>query len=448
MPKQTRQPKKTPQILGGELPPPEKILEIARGVGFVKRLRKLDPTFLLYTLIFGLSAHANPMVSEIHRKYKIMDDRLKEADKIRQQSLSKRIDDTMVEFLCQVFMECIALSSSTSSAELRDHFQEFRTIFVLDSTIIRLHAKLAELFPATRSRIVAGGMKISLLFNAVTHGPEMISIVSERVHDIKALKIGPWIKGALILMDLGYYSHWNLNKIVENGGSFVVRVKKTAKPMVMSVIHSSCADIPLVSGSTNLWDYLDSIPHTGIVDVMAQIGFTRHKYRKSLRRDKKMMRVVCFWNAEKSIWHTYMTNLSVESFSAEEIYLLYKFRWEIEMIFKELKSDFELGKLRSSRDTVVKVNVYTALIRMTISRQLYKKMVLSEEIESEREKFSPKMWSTVLVENLAIFFNLIHDEIFCSYDLRERIEILFRTLRSQSKRIVPTATTRSKILNI
>ena len=75
-------------------------------------------------------------------------------------------------------------------------------------------------------------------------------------------------------MDLGYYSHWNLNKIVENGGSFVVRVKKTAKPMVISVIHSSCAGIPLVSGSTNLWDYLDSIPHTGIVDVMAQIGFT------------------------------------------------------------------------------------------------------------------------------------------------------------------------------
>jgi transposase len=247
-------------------------------------------------------------------------------------------------------------------------------------------------------------------------------------------------------MDLGYYSHWNLNKIVEHGGSFVVRVKKTAKPMVMSVIHSSCADIPLVSGSTNLWDYLDSIPHTGIVDVMAEIGFTRHKYRKSLRRDKKMMRVVCFWNAEKAIWHTYMTNLSVTSFSAEEIYLLYKFRWEIEMIFKELKSDFELGKLRSSRDPVVKVNVYTALIRMTISRQLYKKMVLSEEIESEREKFSPKMWSMVLVENLTMFFNLIRDEIFCSYDLSERIELLFRTLRSQSKRIVTTATTRSKIL--
>lgn len=118
------------------------------------------------------------------------------------------------------------------------------------------------------------------------------------------------------------------------------------------------------------------------------------------------------------------------------------------MLFKELKSDFELGKLLSSRNPVVMVNVYASLIRLTISHQLYKNMVLAEEFESEREKFSPKMWSTVLVENLAIFFNIIRDEIFGSYDVQERVENLFHTLRCQSKRIVPTALTRSKILNI
>jgi putative transposase len=143
-----------------------------------------------------------------------------------------------------------------------------------------------------------------------------------------------------------------------------------------------------------------------------------------------------------------MTNLSVQSFSADEIYLLYRFRWEIEMLFKELKSDFELGKLLSSRDPVVMVNVYSSLIRLAISHQLYKNMVLAEELESEREKFSPKMWATVLVENLAIFFNIIRDELFCSYDVQERVENLFHTLRCQSKRIVSTASPRSKILNI
>ncbi|MDO8871112.1 MAG: IS4 family transposase [Methanoregula sp.] len=447
MPKQTRHLNKTPQVLRGELPPREKILELARGCKFVERLRKLDPALLLYTLIFGVSDHKNPIFSEIHRKYKAMDDSRDENDKIRQQSLSKRMDETMVKFLSQVFLACIDHISSTCPAELRDHYKAFKTIYILDSTIIRLHAKLAALYPSTRSRIAAGGMKISLLFNAVSHGPEMITIVSERVHDIKALKIGPWIKDCLILMDLGYYSHWNLIKIIEYGGSFVIRVKKNTKPTVISVFFSSCADIFPVLGSITLWEYLDSIPQKGIIDLFVQIGFKRRKYRNKQRRDAKMIRVVCFWNEEKAMWHTYMTNLSVQSFSAEEIYLLYRFRWEIEMIFKELKSDFELGKLRSSRDPVVLVNVYASLIRLTISHQLYKNMVRAEEIESEREKFSPKMWSTVLVENLAVFFHLIHDELFCSSDVQERVENLFRTLRYQSKRIGPTDSTRSIIVS-
>ena len=40
---------------GGALPLPEKIPEIAREVGFVIRLRKLNPTFVLYPNSAGLT---------------------------------------------------------------------------------------------------------------------------------------------------------------------------------------------------------------------------------------------------------------------------------------------------------------------------------------------------------------------------------------------------------
>ena len=54
-----------------------------------------------------------------------MDNSRDEDDKIRQQSLSKRMDETMVEFLSQVFLACIDHMSSTSSAELRDRDEIF-----------------------------------------------------------------------------------------------------------------------------------------------------------------------------------------------------------------------------------------------------------------------------------------------------------------------------------
>jgi hypothetical protein len=199
MPKQTRQPKKTPQVLRGALPPPEKILDFARECGFVERLRKLHPALLLYTLIFGLSAHQHPTVSEIHRQYTSIDNSRDEEDKIRQQSISNRIDEDMVKFLKLILLSCIDRIASQCSTRLNIRYQTFRTIFILDSTIIRIHAKLAALYQATRTRNGSGGLKISILYNAVAHGLDTISIVPERMHDIKAFKIGPWIKDALIL---------------------------------------------------------------------------------------------------------------------------------------------------------------------------------------------------------------------------------------------------------
>ena len=91
----------------GALPPPEKILDLARECGFVERLRKLHPALLLYTLIFGLSAHQHPTVSEIHRQYKSIDNSRDEEDKIRQQSISNRIDEDMVKFLKLILLSCI-----------------------------------------------------------------------------------------------------------------------------------------------------------------------------------------------------------------------------------------------------------------------------------------------------------------------------------------------------
>ena len=430
-----------------EILPPESIFKLARQSHFLIRLRKLNPLYLVYTLVFGLSAHNQPMVSEIHRRYQVMDDTQHEEDKIRQQSISKRITSKMVDFFRLVLLSCIDRTASSCSARLCERYQAFRTIFIQDSTIIRIHSKLSIDFPSTRSRDGAGGLKVSLLYNAVTSGPESISIVPERTHDIKAFKIGPWVKGTLLLMDLGYYAHWNLTKIIEYGGSFVVRAKRGAKPTVLSVISSTNPVGLPVPGNPTLWKFLDSIPGRGSLDLMVQIRFYRRKYRNKSKRDFQLLRVVCFWNEEKSQWHTYMTNLSVDKYSKEEISTLYRFRWEIEMLFKELKSDYELGKLLSSRNPVVMVNVYAALIRLMVSRHLFKNMAKCED-EIERQKFSHTMWSRVFSENCSVIFGLICDEIFSQESIAQREDKLYSTLRNQSKRRVAVPLNRSGILQI
>jgi len=248
-------------------------------------------------------------------------------------------------------------------------------------------------------------------------------------------------------MDLGYYAHWNLTKIIEYGGSFVVRAKRGAKPLVLSVISSTNPVSSPEPGTLTLWKFLETIPKQGILDLMVQIRFNRRKYRNKSKRDFQKLRVVCFWNEEMTQWHTYMTNLSADKYSMEEISVLYRFRWEIEMLFKELKSDYELGKLFSSRSPVVLVHVYAALIRLMVSRHLYKNMVKCED-EIERQKFSHTMWSRVICENCSVIFWLIHDEIFNPESTAHREDKLYSTLRNQSKRRVAVPLNRSGILQI
>ncbi|OPY55597.1 MAG: hypothetical protein A4E49_00383 [Methanosaeta sp. PtaU1.Bin112] len=52
---------------------------------------------------------------------------------------------------------------------------------------------------------------------------------------MKTLKIGPWIKNIILLIDLGFYKHQLFSRIVENGGSFVSCLKSNSNPLIVGV---------------------------------------------------------------------------------------------------------------------------------------------------------------------------------------------------------------------
>jgi IS4 transposase len=77
--------------------------------------------------------------------------------------------------------------------------------------------------------------------------------------------------------------------------------------------------------------------------------------------------VICFWDDNFKIWHTYVTNLPSEEYSNEEVYHLYQYRWIIELLFKEMKGDYDLGHLLFAKDPLAYVHIYSMLIRLVIT---------------------------------------------------------------------------------
>jgi len=85
-----------------------------------------------------------------------------------------------------------------------------------------------------------------------------------------------------------------------------------------------------------------------------EVEFKRRKYKDKRSKVKRRFLLVCVFNSESGGYHTYLTNISVEMLSAEEIALLYGARWEIELVFKELKSYYRLDQIPSENPNIVK----------------------------------------------------------------------------------------------
>jgi putative transposase len=108
--------------------------------------------------------------------------------------------------------------------------REIQDILCIDSTVIRLHDALAGCWPAYRTNHTLAAVKMHTVLNIRGSGPQRVKITSERVHDGPALQAGRWVKGRLLLFDLGYFRYALFAAIHQQGGFFLTRLKENANP--------------------------------------------------------------------------------------------------------------------------------------------------------------------------------------------------------------------------
>lgn len=408
------------------------VIEKARDSGFVKRLRKLNPAYLLYILVFGISSHTKPTLEEVYRRYIDFDDTTDPKDKIKIQSFSNRFDEGMVKFLREMLDYYIDSTCLDCSAKLKGSLQNLKDILIQDSSIIRVSVKLKKVWPALRSNGSAAGLKIHAVYSAISHSLKSIEISGEREHDSKMLKIGPNVKDNLLLFDLGYYSNSIFAKINHYGGFFVSRLKKNATPNVTKILSASSQVKKQFQKGMPLNDFLIKCPKTDKIDILCTFKTRFNPDGGKIKTIFMDFRVVCFWNEEASIWHTYVTNLPKKAYSTDEIYQLYRYRWIIELLFKELKGDYDLGNLHLAKPSLTYAHIYSVLIRLVISRNLYK-FCVREVDEKDRKRYGPLLWSKVFAEKAHEFLSILHQDIFGNEDVSERWDKLEASLRHLAK---------------
>jgi len=121
--------------------------------------------------------------------------------------------------------------------------------------------------------------------------------------------------------------------------------------------------IPLEGQS--LQDVLDDLQRQEI-DVRITLSFDRK--RGSCASTTRTFRLVGVRNEDSGEYHLYLTNLGTDDYSAPDIAQLYRARWEIELLFKELKSRFGLDEIETTDAYIIEALIIIAAISLLMSR--------------------------------------------------------------------------------
>jgi len=336
--------------------------ERAKETGVVKRDRNVKIVDLFWTLVLGFGAGRTRTLAGLRREYE-----QRCGETLVASSFHKRFTLALTEFLHRA-MEHGLESLMQQPCANRGILADFKEMICTDATVIKVHDLLASSYPATRKNSVKAAMKLHLVWCAKGAGRSTVKVTGERTPDLKKLVISDRFYGSLLLFDLGYFAYTLFSSIIRHQGFFVSRLKGRINPVIVAD-HGSGRGRSVDLVGQRLRD-VEPLLKRKVVDLQVEVEHKRRAYRGKRSRETLSLRLIGLWNEDTACYQWYVTNISTDRLSAEEIGAVYRFRWQIELLFRELKGRYRLDQLPTSKDHIVKALFYASILTLIVSRRL------------------------------------------------------------------------------
>jgi putative transposase len=342
--------------------PASRLRALARERGAVVRERKVDIVALFWTLVLGFGVGEHRTLAALRREYERTT-----GQRLEESSFYERFTPGLAKLLKAAVAEGLGAMMPPGRA-LRGPLAAFQDLVLADATVMRLKDLLAEVYPACRTNHTRAAVKLHAVVSVTGASRQAVKLTAERQGEARVLRVGPWVRGRLLLFDLGYFRYQLFACISRNGGYFLARLKRHANPRIVAVHrrHRGRAR-PLVG--KRLQEVLDGLQRE-VLDVEVEVSFPRRRYGGRVHRGRQRLRVVGLMDEASGAYHLYCTNIAPEKLSAEDVGSVYAARWQVELLFRELKSTYRIDEFPSARRPVVEALVYAALLTFTVSRRL------------------------------------------------------------------------------
>ena len=326
---------------------------LGRQTGVIRRLRKFSGSTLVKTLVLTLMKSPNARPAD----YAATAARL--GVFVTPEAVEHRFTPELAAFLREA-LEQVLTEAVKAKTALSPLLQKFTSVRVGDSTSLTLPEEYAGQFPGCGGRSGSGkaALKVQVLWDLTTGGLLEVVLEPGRNSDGKsALLEGPVPAGSLSIFDLGYFSLRRFRELIGYGASWVSRWQQGTlafhpdgtplDPLDYARRHDGGGpiDLPILLGVK------DRIACRLVLLRVPQEVADRNRrkaYEKAAKHGRVPTRECLAW----CDWTAYVTDCSVELLTWKEVVVLYRARWQIELLFKLWKSHSQLDKHRSAKPAV------------------------------------------------------------------------------------------------
>jgi len=303
--------------------------------------------------------------------------------------------DVSVEYLKKVFEKSLNTNSIYNDEAIKGLSVHFKNIFVEDNTTISLHEMMSEAFRGVGGSASTSAIKIYYCYNAIVNKIADIQIFDGTKSDAKCSDyvLNFLQKGDLVLRDLGFFKIDSFKKIIERKAYFLSRYflatilyievdgiekKMTILEFIKSKKPSDVLDSWVKLSNEKLpvrviaYEVPDEVYDKRVRDI--------RKYDKHRGKTSKKSRF------ELQRYNIFITNILSEMIDKKTIGTLYRFRWQVELVFKRWKSLLNINVITTtSQKTEDILNKKGGKVSNRILCFIYAKLIgiiLMSQIES------------------------------------------------------------------
>ena len=329
--------------------------ELGRAVRFCQRERVVTPYRLALSLLASFSIGRVETLADMQRGFNALFGGTVAYKPFHNQLAKGRFGPFMRALVARMLEHWVVRVLEVKPGGA---FAEFEQIVIQDGSSFALKDALATYYPGRFKRSSPAAVELHVTMDLLEEAVTKVTLTADTTSERSQLPRAYQLRGTLLLADRGYFEVPALAAFNEAGVAYVIRGYRNINPLVLGACDDEGKGVRAMAGKTLAQCRL---PKRRTLDLDVQWGRGERAVRA---------RIIVSWNARKGEHRFLVTNLARERYSAEQITLAYRLRWQVELLFKEWKSYANLRAFDTANPSIAEGLIWAAIGAALLKRFL------------------------------------------------------------------------------